>query len=245
MALDDTRSLIDDDATELMTLHTCLDDDFVDDGELNAASCTGSATAGDTGHSGDAVTAYTRAAWPAAAWYILVVELCERYAYYSATVVLYPYARHQLGFSQGGANATYSAFSFWAYGSCLLGGYVADAWLGRVRSIIRFAAAYALGLAALFASALHPHGDSALPLFWGALFVTGLGTGGIKAAVGPLLADQVQDAPAEVYASIFRWHYWSINVGALFGILTGPAMHTVFASDADADAGGEGNATYD
>ena len=200
--------------------------------------------------------AVTSVSWPKASFFILVVELCERLAFYGATIVFYPYMTNMLGFSQSTANALYNAFTFWAYSACLIGGYVADNHTGRVRAIFGFAFVYIAGLACLFVSALpitwddfpnDPSNGFAIPGFGVALFVGGLGMGGIKSNVGPLLADQMASSSPEVYASVFRWFYWSINLGSFVGILVTPLLHnnvgekkSVDPSDPTADLDGTG-----
>ena len=172
--------------------------------------------------------------WPRAAWYILAVELCERLAYYGASIVFFTYMRSMLELEQSVSNALYNVFNFWAYGSCLIGGYIADTYLGRVSTIMLFSLFYVLGLVSLLLSALpqtwkdypdNPDDGFAIYGFITAIVFLGLGTGGIKANVSPLLADQMEDLPTHVYASVFRWFYWSINIGAFVGILVTPLMY--------------------
>eukprot|EP01061_Rhynchopus_euleeides_P028536 TRINITY_DN4651_c0_g1_i1.p1 TRINITY_DN4651_c0_g1~~TRINITY_DN4651_c0_g1_i1.p1 ORF type:complete len:629 (+),score=208.66 TRINITY_DN4651_c0_g1_i1:167-1888(+) len=194
--------------------------------------------------------------WPVSTLYVLAVELCERLAYYGATVVFFTYMRTMLEFDQSAANAVYNCFNFWAYGACLIGGYVADTYLGRVKAIAVFGMIYTLGYAALVLSAVHftwsnypddPADGFAIPGFGIALFFIGLGTGGIKSNVSPLMADQIENRPPEVYASVFRWFYWAINVGSFVGILTSPLLYDNIGvkkrtdpSDPESDLSGTG-----
>eukprot|EP01065_Artemidia_motanka_P047773 TRINITY_DN7564_c0_g1_i1.p1 TRINITY_DN7564_c0_g1~~TRINITY_DN7564_c0_g1_i1.p1 ORF type:complete len:589 (+),score=190.16 TRINITY_DN7564_c0_g1_i1:56-1768(+) len=175
------------------------------------------------------------AEWPPSAWYILVVEFGERAAFYGSTIVFYPYMQNMLGFSQSTANAVYNAFNFWAYATTVLGGYVADSFLGKVKAIIAFAMTYIVGFALLFLSACpftwgsgnFPETASglAIPGFLVSIFFIGLGMGGIKSNVSTLMADQLGDCSIKAYASVFRWFYWSINLGAFLGILVSPVLH--------------------
>ncbi|KAF9901478.1 peptide transporter ptr2 [Lobosporangium transversale] len=77
---------------------------------------------------------------------------------------------------------------------------------------------------------------AALPGLVVAMIIIGLGTGGIKSNVSPMVAEQYQGTKATVKTlksgekvivdpnvtiqSIFNWFYWSINLGSLSAIIT-------------------------
>jgi proton-dependent oligopeptide transporter, POT family len=69
---------------------------------------------------------------------------------------------------------------------------VADQYLGRYNTIMIFAGIYALGLLVLTATAIPAavDGGHALGGLIAAILIIGLGTGGIKANVAPLIAEQ-------------------------------------------------------
>lgn len=80
------------------------------------------------------------------------------------------------------------------------------------------------------------HNGSAFPGFIVGIIICGLGTGGIKANVSPLVAEQYQSrkpfvrtlkdgsrvivTPQATYQKIFNMFYWSINIGGLSAIAT-------------------------
>ena len=172
--------------------------------------------------------------WPTSAYFILVVEACERVAYYGATIVFFTYMQTMLEFDQSLANALYHGFNFWAYSSCLLGGFVADTYLGRVNSVVIFSIVYMVGMISLVLSALpytwsnfpeEPERGFAIPGFAVAMVFIGLGMGGIKSNVSTLMADQIEGVSDEAYASVFRWFYWAINLGSFVGIIVCPIMY--------------------
>uniref|UniRef100_A0A8R7QHL1 Peptide transporter PTR1 n=1 Tax=Triticum urartu TaxID=4572 RepID=A0A8R7QHL1_TRIUA len=111
----------------------------------------------------------------------------------------------------------------------LLGAFVADAYLGRFRTIAAFMSLYIAGLALLTLTATVPGlrppdcagckpAAAQTAAFFTALYLIAVGTGGIKPCVSSFGADQFDDAdPREMRSksSFFNWFYMSINVGAL------------------------------
>eukprot|EP01060_Flectonema_neradi_P000434 TRINITY_DN10273_c1_g3_i1.p1 TRINITY_DN10273_c1_g3~~TRINITY_DN10273_c1_g3_i1.p1 ORF type:complete len:593 (+),score=96.50 TRINITY_DN10273_c1_g3_i1:42-1781(+) len=191
--------------------------------------------------------------WSTAAYFILIVELCERLAFYAATIVFYPYMQNMLNMTQSTANALYNAFNCWAYATCLIGGFVADTYFGKVKSLFVFSVSYILGLVVLFVSSREetwsdypnsPDGGMGIPGFACSLFFIGLGMGGIKANVSPLLADQIKNSSPKVYEGVFRWFYWAINIGAFTGIIVSPMLHDIIGPKKVIDDGDEDGTAY-
>lgn len=115
----------------------------------------------------------------------------------------------------------------------ILGAIIADQYLGKYKTILVFCAFYWVGLIILWTTAL-PAAQEAGASKAGyivAIIVIGLGTGGIKSNIAPLIADQYQRRvmavkteksgervvidPAITYQRIYMVFYWCINVGAL------------------------------
>ncbi|BFZ17940.1 hypothetical protein BsWGS_20979 [Bradybaena similaris] len=154
---------------------------------------------------------------------ILVTEMCERLTYYSIMAGLVLYCTSTLKFGQTDATTINQVFAGIAYVIPILGGFIADSYLGRYKTILGSSCIYIAGVLLLPASAIDYES-------WGweatdktaktAMFMTGLvlvaiGTGGIKANVGPFGAEQVGILGNEAIQSFFNWFYWVINVGAL------------------------------
>jgi POT family proton-dependent oligopeptide transporter len=115
---------------------------------------------------------------------------------------------------------------------------IADQFWGKYKTIVVFAGIYFVGLVILTCTAI-PNaiaGGAAFPGFVVAIIIIGLGTGGIKSNVSPLVAEQyVQKSPyiktkkngkrvivtpQATYQKIFNMFYWGINVGSLSAIAT-------------------------
>eukprot|EP01103_Thecamoeba_quadrilineata_P020118 TRINITY_DN8473_c0_g1_i1.p1 TRINITY_DN8473_c0_g1~~TRINITY_DN8473_c0_g1_i1.p1 ORF type:complete len:526 (-),score=44.93 TRINITY_DN8473_c0_g1_i1:52-1629(-) len=160
---------------------------------------------------------------PISAAFILSSEFCERFAYYGATLNFTAYMVGPLGFSDPVANVANNGFQFWCYFTSIIGGILADVVLTRYNTILNFSSIYLIGLLILSGSAFpFMYNDAkglSIALFCLALFLIGLGTGGIKSNVSTFVADQVRHLNAQTLEGIFRWFYWIINVGSFAGML--------------------------
>eukprot|EP00127_Corallochytrium_limacisporum_P006819 Clim_evm34s236 gene=Clim_evmTU34s236 len=192
---------------------------------------------------------------PVASIYILVVEFCERLAFYGATLVFMLYMLEMLEFTNANANLVNNMFTFWAYFTALLGGYISDAYLGKFKTISIFGFTYMIGLICLTISALpiaykdFPYEAGGWDYFskWGfvlALFLIGLGTGGIKSNVSTLVADQLVDSSPDDYEKVFRWFYFSINAGSVVGMIISPNLHHFGPYKTDPESGAVHGSSY-
>jgi len=146
---------------------------------------------------------------------IIVTEFCERLAYYGLGGSLVLFFQTRMNMSNASADVNYSAWSGMCYVTPLLGGYIADSYLGRYNTILIFASIYLAGLAMMTIAASPSHEFHGLVML--ALYIIALGTGGIKPNVCTLGADQFDDRVEEekdAKASFFSWFYFSINCGA-------------------------------
>jgi proton-dependent oligopeptide transporter, POT family len=142
------------------------------------------------------------------------------------------------GLGQTGATALTNFFNFWCYLTPIIGAIVADQMLGKYKTIVLFAGIYLVGLVVLFITSL-PVAIEGGVAFGGlimAMFIIGLGTGGIKSNVSPLIAEQVQETktrtkylasgekvivdPTLTVQRIYMIFYLCINIGSLSSIAT-------------------------
>ncbi|CEP03833.1 hypothetical protein PBRA_003440 [Plasmodiophora brassicae] len=163
---------------------------------------------------------------------IVIVEFCERFAFYGSSLCFSMYMLNMLNMSYEEVDVIQNGFLTWSYACALLGGYMGDSSFGKVKTILLFASVYLFGLVVLALSAmpfaydaypLRPTATLALGGFFLALFLIGMGTGGIKSNVSVLVAEQIDD-PALIERA-FRYFYWAINAGALLGQLIVPLLH--------------------
>jgi len=185
---------------------------------------------------------------PKAAYLVAVVELCERFAYYGLSGPFQNYMQNPyhdpsgvpgaIGLGQKGATGLSNFFQFWCYVTPILGAIVADQYLGKYNTILYFAMIYICGLIVLFVTSLPfaiEHG-AALGGLIAAMIIIGLGTGGIKSNVSPLIAEQYRGTkqkirtlksgervivdPGVTIQRIYMIFYLCINVGSLSAIAT-------------------------
>ncbi|KAI9836777.1 MAG: hypothetical protein M1819_000942 [Sarea resinae] len=187
---------------------------------------------------------------PISAWLVAVVELCERFTYYGVQGLFQNYiqrpldgtdGRGALGMGHVGATGLSTFFQFWCYVTPILGAIVADQYLGKYYTIVVFCIIYMSGLLILFVTSLPVclrHG-AGLGGFIAAVIIIGIGTGGIKSNVSPLIAEQYTRKkmavktlktgeriildPAATVQRIYMIFYFCINVGSL-SLLATPYM---------------------
>ncbi|KAI8071321.1 POT family-domain-containing protein [Gongronella butleri] len=187
---------------------------------------------------------------PMSAYLVILIEFCERFTYYGLSgpfqnYIQYPnppsYPAEQpgaLGQGQQTATALTTFFQFFCYFTPIINGVIADQYLGKYKTILYCSYIYFFGLLILTLSSIPAsiEAGAAYPLFIVSLIVIGFGTGGIKANVSPLVAEQYQNmkpyvktlktgervviTPQATYQRIFNMFYWSINVGSLSAVAT-------------------------
>lgn len=129
---------------------------------------------------------------PTGAWFIVLTEFCERFAYHGGSAPFQNYVQFApedgrdqagaLGNGQATATALSNFFTFFCYVSPLLGAFIADQYLGRYRTILLFSSFYLTDWIILTCTAT-PALLAAGSGFSGyviSLIIIGVGTGGIK-----------------------------------------------------------------
>ncbi|KAI2084667.1 peptide transporter ptr2 [Ophidiomyces ophidiicola] len=180
-------------------------------------------------------------------WLVAIIEFCERFAYYGLSALLQNYVqrpldgslgRGALGLGHRGATALTTFFQFWCYITPVLGAIIADQYLGKYKTLILFCGIYLLGLVILLLTSLPIalQNGAGLGGFIAAVIAIGLGTGGIKSNVSPLIADQYTRRkmavsttekgervildPAVTIQRIYMIFYCCINLGCLSMLAT-------------------------
>ncbi|KAK8692566.1 hypothetical protein V6N13_076023 [Hibiscus sabdariffa] len=133
--------------------------------------------------------------------FILVSECCERLAYYGMGANLVNYLAERLNQGNVAASNNVMNWSGACYFTPLIGGFVADAYLGRYWTIVIFSIIYFSGMTLLTLSSSIPelkpwcNGDvchatqGQVAVFFVALYLIALGSGGIKPCVSSFGAD--------------------------------------------------------
>ncbi|GMJ00389.1 CHLORINA 1, ARABIDOPSIS THALIANA NITRATE TRANSPORTER 1, nitrate transporter 1.1 [Hibiscus trionum] len=172
--------------------------------------------------------------WTSAAM-ILGVEACERLTTLGIAVNLVTYLTETMHLGNATSATTVTNFLGTSFMLCLLGGFVADTFLGRYLTIGIFATVQATGVTILTISTVIPSlkppkctMDSAttctpasgiqLIILYIALYMTALGTGGLKSSVSGFGSDQFDESDPEEKSQMtnfFNWFFFFINIGSL------------------------------
>jgi proton-dependent oligopeptide transporter, POT family len=162
-----------------------------------------------------------RARFPSQIKYIIGNEAAERYSYYGMVSILTLFMTDHLLFSDAEAESTYHLFAFCAYLTPLLGGWIADRFWGKYRTIITLSSLYVAGHAVL---ALY---EDRAGLYVG-LALIALGAGGIKPCVAAHVGDQFTRVNKHLLPRVFDLFYFSINLGSLFATILTPLTRRLF-----------------
>jgi len=156
--------------------------------------------------------------------FIIGNEACERFSFYGMRNILTVFLIDWLLRTQvpgqaereAGAKAVFHLFVFGVYFTPLLGGFIADRFLGKYRTILYISLLYCAGHACLAAFPDDPRG------FYAGLALIALGSGGIKPCVSALVGDQFTEKNKHLVNKVFAIFYWSINLGSFFASMLIP-----------------------
>jgi len=199
---------------------------------------------------------------PWAVYTVAFVELCERFSYYGSQVVFSNFVNHALptgsapgsnphtgagGPSSQGvsgalgkgtqtANGINTFNTFWVYTVPLFSAYIADEYWGRYKTICVSIAIAIVGHILLVISSIPPvivNTQACEAVFILGVIVMGMGTGGFKPNISPLVVEQIPVTtlvvtqlptgervivdPTITQSRIYHYFYLFINIGALVG----------------------------
>jgi len=171
---------------------------------------------------------------PIGFWFFFWGEFAERCCYYGMRAILLLYMVQILKFDDSLANRVLSYFVAACYLLPLVGGYVADNFLGKYRTIVYFSVPYIIGQGLLAISALH--NTTCLFISLGLL---AMGSGVIKPNISTLMGltyDQKRPGQHRLRSDAFAMFYGAINIGAALSSFSVPAVATYFGRDSQAYA---------
>ncbi|KAG9141153.1 hypothetical protein Leryth_001659 [Lithospermum erythrorhizon] len=174
--------------------------------------------------------------WASAAM-ILGIEATERLTTLGIAVNLVTYLTGTMHLGSASSANTVTNFLGTSFMLCLLGGFIADTFLGRYRTIAIFGTVQALGVAILTISTIIPSlrpqkcapgsssctpaSGSQILVLNAALYLTALGTGGLKSSVSGFGSDQFNETDQKERTQMikfFSWFFFFISIGSLCAV---------------------------
>jgi POT family proton-dependent oligopeptide transporter len=164
---------------------------------------------------------------PAGFWFIFWGELAERCAYYGVRALFYLYMVDELFLyiipdnaqRAGWAQDVAYIFKAACYFTPLIGGFIADNYLGKYWTIVGFAVPYVFGPILL--------GVPIPAVYYIGLGILVIGTGVIKPNISTLMGmtyDQKRPGDTNLRTDAFFMFYFAINLGSTFSYLVLPIV---------------------
>ncbi|HVK11646.1 MAG TPA: MFS transporter, partial [Gemmataceae bacterium] len=161
--------------------------------------------------------------------YIIGNEGCERFSFYGMRNILVEFLKSAAMLfavvelvpekeREAIAKEVFHTFVIGVYFFPLLGGWLADRFLGKYRTILYLSLVYCVGQACLAAFVDNKYG------FYVGLFLIALGSGGIKPCVSAFVGDQFDQSNKSLAKVVFDAFYWIINFGSFFATLLIPFL---------------------
>ncbi|MEZ4398985.1 MAG: MFS transporter [Kofleriaceae bacterium] len=156
--------------------------------------------------------------------FIIANEGCERFSFYGMRNILTTFLAAAFfshlapGDAQGHAKDIFHVFVIGVYFFPLLGGWLADRYFGKYRTILWVSVLYVIGHACLAVFETEPTG------FYVGLLLIAIGSGGIKPLVSTFMGDQFDQTNKHLAKFAFDAFYWIINFGSFFASLVMPKL---------------------
>lgn len=166
---------------------------------------------------------------PKGLWVLFGTEMWERFNFYGMRTLLTLFIVHALMMSEEQSSIIYGGFLGLCYLTPMLGGFVADRFLGNRNCILIGGLLMAIGQFTLFASAstFSTDVDFAKSLLYIALGVLIFGNGFFKPNISSMVAGLYPLQEKSKLDTAFTIFYMGINVGAFLGQFICPAVGDV------------------
>jgi len=164
---------------------------------------------------------------PKGLYMLFFAEMWERFSFYGMRALLILYLTQHWLFSDGESTVIYGAYGSMVYVAPVLGGWLADRYLGQRKAVLFGGILLTLGHIAMAVEGDGGQGDPALNVFWLALALIIIGSGFLKANISVMVGQlyKLTDPRRDAAYTIF---YMGINVGAAAGtILAGYLGQTI------------------
>jgi POT family proton-dependent oligopeptide transporter len=155
---------------------------------------------------------------PRGLFVLFFAEMWERFSYYGMRALLIFYLTKHWLFSDGQANLVYGAYASLVYITPVLGGFLADRYLGQRKAVLFGAVLLTIGHLLMAVEGDGGQGDAAVNVFWAALAFIIVGSGFLKANIS-VMVGQLYPRTDTRRDGAYTIFYMGINVGAFIGTL--------------------------
>jgi len=155
---------------------------------------------------------------PKGLYMLFFAEMWERFSYYGMRAILIFYLTQHWLFSDSRSNLIYGAYTSLVYITPVLGGYLADRYLGQRRAVLYGGILLAVGHSLMAVEGVGGQNDPTINVFWAALAFIIVGSGFLKANISVMVGQlyNLTDTRRDAAYTIF---YMGINVGAAIGTI--------------------------
>ena len=155
---------------------------------------------------------------PKGLYMLFFAEMWERFSYYGMRAILIFYLTQHWLFSDSKSNLVYGAYTSLVYITPVLGGYLADRYLGQRKAVLFGGLLLALGHTLMAVEGTGGQDDPTINVFWAALAFIIVGSGFLKANISVMVGQlyRLTDVRRDGAYTIF---YMGINVGAAIGTI--------------------------
>lgn len=177
-------------------------------------------------------TTTTRKGHPKGLFVLSTAEMWERFNFYGNRALLTLFLVNALRFTQEDSSIIYGGFLGMGWLTAILGGFIADRYLGNRNCIIIGGLTMSLGQLFMFSSAILYASDvhTARLVMWTSLVISILGNGFFKPNISAMVGQLYPKSDSRL-DSAFTIFYMGINLGSTLGILICPLLgdvkHTV------------------
>jgi len=155
---------------------------------------------------------------PKGLYVLFFAEMWERFSYYGMRALLIFYLTKHWLFDDGKSNLIYGAYGSLVYITPVLGGYLADRYLGQRKAVLFGAILLTIGHFTMAFEGTGGQSDPTINVFWLALSFIIVGSGFLKANISVMVGQlyNLTDVRRDGAYTIF---YMGINVGAAIGTI--------------------------
>jgi POT family proton-dependent oligopeptide transporter len=164
---------------------------------------------------------------PKGLYMLFFAEMWERFSYYGMRALLIFYLTQHWLFNDSKSNLIYGAYTSLVYITPVLGGYLADRYLGQRKAVLFGGVLLAIGHSLMAVEGVGGQSDPTINVFWAALAFIIVGSGFLKANISVMVGQlyNLTDIRRDGAYTIF---YMGINLGAAIGtILVGYLGQTI------------------